>query len=483
MKKNWTKKITALGATAMLCFSFCACGGGETATVDGYAYLAVDINPTVEFVLVDGRVSSVNAVNDDAAVLISGVDFTDMTAEEVTQKVVELAEDMGYLTEENAGVKISVATDDETAENKLKEWAVKGAKKASELAKVNDEPRSADERTSKKLKKENAEKYKDLDAVKVRLIEAVMQFDETMTYEIGAEMSVEALADLLEDYMHEYKEYAGETLKKEYKDNLREKREETERQMAEIYGAEYLAEWEKYVALEKAYELIEFSAKNVTVSAEDLQALGQLFAQVGDWTAQGEVLLEEVDEYMDKVFDNAEHIFEGKGGAFEDAKKAFEKQMELVEKQVEELLEKYDADNYVLTADDITAIQAIYADFTVDGEWTLEDLEEYVEEKEDALEQLKESITLTEDQKAQLSALRDGFKEVKEDLHEEWKDDVDSAKEYFKDWKDFRHEHKMDGEDFHAPEFPKEGGDRVEEVPQDSVEDSVQDEIASEQES
>jgi hypothetical protein len=242
MKKNWMKKITAVGATAMLCFSFCACGGGETATVDGYAYLAVDINPTGEFVLLDGKVTSVNAVNDDAAVLINGVDFTDMTAEEVTQKVVELAEDMGYLTENNAGVKISVATDDETARNKLKDWAVKGAKKASAIAKINDDPRSADERTSKKLKKEDAEKFKDVDAVKVRLIEAIMQFDESMTYEIGAEMSVEELADLLEDYMHEYKDYAGEALKKYYKENLREKREETKRQIAEVYGAEYLAE-------------------------------------------------------------------------------------------------------------------------------------------------------------------------------------------------------------------------------------------------
>ena len=116
MKMNWMKKVTALGATAILGFSFCACGGGETATVDGYAYMAVDINPTVEFVLLDGKVTSVNAVNDDAAVLISGVDFTNMTAEEVTQKVVKLAEEMGYLTQDNAGVKISVATDDEEAE-------------------------------------------------------------------------------------------------------------------------------------------------------------------------------------------------------------------------------------------------------------------------------------------------------------------------------------------------------------------------------
>lgn len=481
MKMNWMKKVTALGATAILGFSFCACGGGETATVDGYAYMAVDINPTVEFVLLDGKVTSVNAVNDDAAVLINGVDFTNMTAEEVTQKVVELAEEMGYLTQDNAGVKISVATDDEEAENKLKEWAMKGAKKASEIAKVNDDSRSADERTSRKLKEKDGEKFKDVDAVKVRLIEAVMQFDESMTYELGAEMSIEQLADLLEDYMDEYKDYAGKTLKEEYKKNLREKREETERQIAEIYGAEYLAEWEKYVALEKAYELIEFAAKNVTVSAEDLQALGQLLTQTGEWMAQGEMLLEDVDEYMDKVFDTIEHGLEGAGPAFEQAKELFEAQMEVIEEQIETLLEKYDADNYVLTADDIAAIQTVYSDFLADGEMTLEELEDYVEDKEEALETLRESITLDDEQKAQLDALRDGFKDVKKDLHEEWRDDVDSAKEYFKDWKEFRHEHKTDGGEFQPPQFPARDDDSKP-APQDSVEDSAQDSSSATQE-
>lgn len=470
MKKNVFKRVTAMGATAMLVFSFGACGG-ETANVDGYAYLAVDINPTVEFVLLDGKVSSVNAVNDDAAVLINGVDFTNMTAEEVTEKVVELAQEMGYLNADNTGVKISVAAGDEDTESKLQDWAMKGAKKLGDWVKVNANPRNEDERTLKKLKEEDEEKYKHLDAVKVRLIEAVMQFDETMTHEIGATMSVEDLADLLEDYMEEYKEYAGETLKKEYKADLKEKREEIERQVAEIYGAEYLSAWEEYTALEKAYKAIEFVANKINISAEDLQTLQTLLNKGEDWFASGEVVLEDIDEYMDKVFDNIQYTFEGVGNMFESAKEYFEQQMDVIEEQIETLLEKYDEDNYVLTAEQIASIQSICQDFVAEGDVSFEDLEDFIEAKKEALKTLKESIQLTEEQKAQISALKDGFKDMKEDLHEDWKEHVDSVKEYYEDWRDFRKEHKHDGEDFKAPQRPVQDGEQP--LPPDAEKDSA----------
>ena len=83
-----------------------------------YSYLAIDINPSMELVLKDELAVSVKACNDDAAVLLSGEDFTDMTVEEVSESIVVLAEELGYLTEENDAVKITVVSDDETLTKK-----------------------------------------------------------------------------------------------------------------------------------------------------------------------------------------------------------------------------------------------------------------------------------------------------------------------------------------------------------------------------
>ena len=78
-------------------------------TVKGYSYLAIDINPSLELLVNGETVVSVKACNEDAAVLLSGENLENMTVEEATEKVVELAEELGYLNEENDDVKITVS--------------------------------------------------------------------------------------------------------------------------------------------------------------------------------------------------------------------------------------------------------------------------------------------------------------------------------------------------------------------------------------
>ncbi len=235
MRKNGMKKWLALSMVSLMGVSMFACngsttenttdnGGEITASANGYAYMAIDINPTVEFVLKADKVVSVDAVNDDAAVLISEENFVGMTAEEAGETVVEIAEELGYLNEENANVKITVAADDETYTEELTEKVKKGAKRGSDIAKVNSEPRKSDKRKEKKLKEENAQLYKGLNPAKVRIIEAIMRYDETMTFEIGAEMSFEELGEMLQGYVEEYKDIVGKQLREEYKELFDEKK-------------------------------------------------------------------------------------------------------------------------------------------------------------------------------------------------------------------------------------------------------------------
>ena len=178
------------GALFAVTLAFSGCSEAESATVSGDAYMTVDINPSVEFLLENDTVVSVKAGNADGATLISGETFIGLSSEECVEKVVELAEDTGYLNEENADVDISVAADEDEVRQKIEGRAKKGAETGSIIARVNIGARAQDVREVKKLQAEDAETYKSLTPVKYRLITAVMQFDETMTYEKGAGMSV-----------------------------------------------------------------------------------------------------------------------------------------------------------------------------------------------------------------------------------------------------------------------------------------------------
>ena len=88
-------KIAAICLIMCLCVPFAAClvEGSEN-----YAYVTIDINPSVELIVKDGKVVSINAGNEDASILLSGEDLVGLTVEEATGKIVKLAEELGYLT-------------------------------------------------------------------------------------------------------------------------------------------------------------------------------------------------------------------------------------------------------------------------------------------------------------------------------------------------------------------------------------------------
>ncbi|MBE7085328.1 MAG: hypothetical protein E7368_04660 [Clostridiales bacterium] len=434
MKKNNAKKWLALSLVSVLGVSMFACNGtdnkddNENLSVDsvGYAYMAIDINPTVEFVLKGEKVVSVDAVNDDAEVLVAEEEFVGMTAEEASETVVQIAEELGYLNEENADVKITVATDDETQTEELTEKVKEGAKRGSDIAKVNSEPRRGDCRKEKELKEENPELFKELNPAKVRMIEAIMRYDETMTFEIGATMSFEELADMLEDYVEEYKEIVGEELREEYKKAMAEKKEEKELAIAEKYGEEFKAQWEAYRAVREAYKALEKKAENAVIAEEDVNAIMQLLEidSADVIFASGEVTVEIVDRYLDKHYECAIS--------------------EETEEAVEDILDKYDEDEYVLTEEDLSVLQAVLGEVEIQVGITLEDVEEIVEDLEEALEELREEVRLDDEVREDIhkiqEEIREEMKGFKDEVHGEMKDRIEEAKSYFKGEKEERRE-------------------------------------------
>ena len=439
MRKNEKKNVWKKIAAGMLAISFggslMACGISDSADLNGNgdgsqtgattesAYLAMDINPSVELLIEDGKVVSVNGVNDDADTLLAGEVFVGLTAEEAAEKMVELSELLGYLNASNTSVKITVAADDEAYAQEVEKDAKAGAEKGSELADVNSNPRSADNRQCKKLKEENPTLYKNLTPAKVRVIEAIMRYDETMTFEIGVKMKMSELTELLAEYVESYGEMVGDELEKQFGEKLAEARLEKERRIAEIYGEEYLALWEKVQALKAKVREIERAAENLEISAEHAAQIAELL-NIADITVleeNGVVTVDAIDEYIDKFLDD--DFLSG----------ALASVYEAIEEAVETIVELYDEDEYVLTEAELAAIAEIWGE-AVDVD-DLEALEEFVKQQEKALKDLFDSIQLTDEQKAQIEALHGEIKGAFDKVREDMKTEIQNKKKEFEEKK------------------------------------------------
>ena len=365
-----------------------------------------------------------------------------MTIEEVSQSIVELAEDLGYLTEDNDDVKITVSADSETVIEKIKDFATKGAQKGSELAKVNNAPRSADERKVKELQTEDAEKYKGLNPAKLRLIEAIMAYDDTMTYELGATMKVSELADIVGEELEALFEQTFENVKKLAKDKI-----------AEQYGDTYKEAWERFVALEKAVREIEKKASDIKISEEDMQAIMELL-EMKETEGTPEVA-PETSESSDSAeggvevtsFDQEQQPGEGMFGDWrvEDYDHYFDRhhhdkfeddKFEEVEEQIEAILEKYDEDNYVLTADDLAALEAAWGEAL--EVVTFGDLEEFLDEAKDTLEEARKTAEKELDlaSKAAIEIMEETMDQLKDQAFKLIKEQVQKAQDEWKSLKE-----------------------------------------------
>ena len=76
---------------------------GGAAGLSGTVYLS--INPAVEFVIENDRVTGVRALNRDAALLVAGEEFTGLSPEDAGEKFVALSETKHLITQEGIGVR------------------------------------------------------------------------------------------------------------------------------------------------------------------------------------------------------------------------------------------------------------------------------------------------------------------------------------------------------------------------------------------
>lgn len=108
-KKNYLKFVLPclLVVLAVLCIVLL--GNNKPLGEEAGAVVQMDVNPSVSFVVAeDGTVISVYGENDEGKMLISSVEFKDLSIEEAVEKVLELEKETGYLVSGNVNIEENV---------------------------------------------------------------------------------------------------------------------------------------------------------------------------------------------------------------------------------------------------------------------------------------------------------------------------------------------------------------------------------------
>jgi len=217
------KKVFAIISVLVLVLTLSACSSEE----DGTNYLAVDINPSIEFVVdEDGTVESYTLLNEDAEIVAADLDFEGMAYEDALDLYLESAVETGYLdvnSEDNA-IFITAEGEDEAFKENVNEHVKnhleeRGIGAAVMGGGIDDSYR------------ELAEEY-DIDVGRARLISRAVEIDEDLTFEEGLEMDMSEIMTILitehKDNMQEFRQNRQQN-REEMKNTLEnEFREEVE---------------------------------------------------------------------------------------------------------------------------------------------------------------------------------------------------------------------------------------------------------------
>ncbi len=178
------------------------------------SYVTVDINPSVEVISnKKGIVVSVNALNDDAQVLLEGETLEGKTTADVVVEIADLAIKLGYLRE-GGNVCITASADSEEIEAKVNSAINKAMNKFKEQKQFAFEVVDGAKQVGRDIVKKAEELG--VTAGKYRLILRAMAFDSTLTFEAAKEMSAEELNAIVKAGREELKDLYSEELKKAY---------------------------------------------------------------------------------------------------------------------------------------------------------------------------------------------------------------------------------------------------------------------------
>ncbi|MDE6372242.1 MAG: hypothetical protein K2L61_01715, partial [Clostridia bacterium] len=322
--------VLAMVIGAVACFAGCDVSKDKEPVAT--SYVSMDINPSIRFVLdKDQKIMSYSCENDDALVLLYGELIVGMDIQEASQKIMDLAVKMGYLTKDNCGVQVSVSSDDSKVEsNILDKIGVAVSNTDEKLAfEINYDKEGSFVLNYQlaKLKEQNAdnEYYQNLTAGKLRLVNSAMAVDFSLKMDDAVKMTTQELLEIVDSAYNKLEDFSTKAF--EEAKLAAEQVYQTAVVMAEesVYLAKYM-EYKgviegglaaaQYGGLSIAATSIELLAKSVALAQDTADKLlaGDdaiaIAAQLGvDVEAlkdsQGNITVDSIGAYVDKIAKNS----------------------------------------------------------------------------------------------------------------------------------------------------------------------------------
>ena len=412
--------VLAMMIGAVACFAGCDVDKEPVAT----SYVSMDINPSIRFVLdKDQKIMSYSCENDDALVLMYGEVIVGMDIQEASQKIMDLAVKMGYLTKDNCGVQVSVSSDDSKVESKiLDKIGVAVSNTDEKLAfEINYDKEGSFVLNYQlaKLKEQNAdnEYYQNLTAGKLRLINSAMAVDFSLKMDDAVQMTTQELLGIVDSAYNKLEDFSTKAF--EEAKLAAEQVYQTAVVVAEesVYLAKYM-EYKgviegglaaaQYGGLSIAATSIELLAKSVALAQDTADKLLAdddaiaIAAQLGvDVEAlkdsQGNVTVDSIGAYVDKIAKNSAD------GLTQDMRDKLDGAVEKLENCKEQLQDK------PLSQEIVNQIQALLVSIDIKdidfADFTADDLKDFAVELDKKAADVKEKMdaSLTDEQKQSIA--------------------------------------------------------------------------------
>lgn len=186
-----------------------------------HAFVTIDINPSVEIMTgEDGLVEEVNALNDDAELLLFETDFEGKDLGEVLDSIIELGAELGYIDPELENeIIVTAEADDEEKTEDLERKIIARIQKFIRKKTIKMKIIRAREAASEELLQKAAELG--ISVGKLKLAYFAVSLSQDLSLEEAAKMSVRDLNAIVKETRREMK-----FLKEEFKDLYFEIKEE-----------------------------------------------------------------------------------------------------------------------------------------------------------------------------------------------------------------------------------------------------------------
>ncbi|MCX4361801.1 MAG: hypothetical protein OSJ74_00215 [Clostridia bacterium] len=431
-----------LGATA--CFVGCDNSKEAVATT----YVSMDINPSIRFVLDQNeKVISYSCENEDACILLYGEAVIGLDISQAAQKIMDLAVEMGYLTQDNCGVQVVVASDKSKVESKILD-------KIQVVVENTDNKLSFDINYNKegsfvlnyqlaKLKEKypDNQDYQNLTAGKLRLVYSAMAVDYSLKMDDAVKMSSSQLIAIVDDAYSQLEEYSTKAF------------EEAKRAAEQVYQAAvsatqeavYIAKYVEYKGIvEGGLAVAEYGGLSVASKSIDILAKSLILAEnVADKILQSEetmAIAEALGVDIDELKDEQGNVTVGSIEAYVDkvAKNTADnmtQEMRSKLNQAVESLEEYklELQDKPLSQDAVAKIQSLLANIKINDiefvDFTIDDLKAIAVELDEKATAIKAKMdaSLTQEQIEEIQTAQKQAVEKLDGALEEYNQAVDKA--------------------------------------------------------